>query len=144
MSELDAIAAHRKALERVIEVRKARLKTRKQMLKSELHTRLTPQGIASRFPLTTLLVGFSVGWFAGRTFRALITPQTPYTPQRQSPPNRTRTSSPVIQTLKEIAFQTLTNFALNKTREILVNHLNTSQRVQNNIANISNPSSVKP
>lgn len=114
MSDLEAIAAHRQALERTIEVRKARLKTRKNLLKSELHARLTPKGIVLRFPITTVVVAFGIGWVAGRATRALITLQSPYT-SSQATPRRSMTS-PLMQTLKEIALQTLTNVALNKTR----------------------------
>jgi len=143
MSEIDAIAAHRQALERTIEVRKARLKTRKQLLKSELHARLTPKGIVSRFPMTTVAIGFGVGWLAGRAIRALITPQPSYTKHPQAAPRRSQLASPLMQPLKEIALQTLTNFALNKTRDFLVSRLNVS-RTNNDVSNTPNPSRAKP
>ncbi len=142
MSEIDAIAAHRQALERTIEVRKARLKTRKQLLKSELHARLTPKGIVSRFPMTTLAIGFGVGWLAGRAIRTLITPQSPYN-SSQAAPRRSKIASPLMQTLKEIALQSLTNFVLNKTRDFLVSRLNVS-RTNNDVSNTPNPSRAKP
>lgn len=145
MSDLEAIAAHRQALERTIEVRKARLKTRKQLLKSELHARLTPKGIVSRFPITTVAIGFGIGWLAGRAIRALITPQPSYTKHPQAAPRRSQLASPLMQTLKEIALQTLTNFALNKTRDFLVSRLNVFRT--NNDSDSSNtpkPSRAKP
>ncbi len=144
MSDLEAIAAHRKALERTIDVRKARLKTRKQLLKSELHARLTPKGIVSRFPITTLTIAAGIGWLMGRAVRALITPPPSYTKAAQASPRRSQTPSPVIQTLKEIAFQTLTNFALNKTRDFLVNRLNLSHTPKSDFSNIPKPSRAEP
>jgi len=138
MSDLEAIAAHRQALERTIEVRKARLKTRKNLLKSELHARLTPKGIVLRFPITTVVVAFGIGWVAGRTTRALITLQSPYT-SSQATPRRSMTS-PLMQTLKEIALQTLTNVALNKTREFLVSRMNRSCAQRDDFPHISKPS----
>ncbi len=144
MSETEAIDAHRKALERTIAVRKARLKTRKQLLKSELHARLTPKGIVSRFPITTLLIATGIGWLMGRAVRALITPQPSYTKAALASPRRPQTPSPVIQTLKDIAFQTLTNFLLNKTRNFLVNRLNVSHTPKNDFSNIPKPSRAEP
>ncbi len=143
MSDSEAIAAYRQALERTIEVRKARLKTRKQLLKSELHARLTPKGIASRFPITTVAIALGIGWIAGRAIRALITPQSPYTKHPQASPRRSQLASPVMQTLKEIALQSLTNFALNKTRDFLVSRLNVS-RSNNDFSNTPKPSRAKP
>ncbi|MFN3344244.1 MAG: hypothetical protein ACK4XY_01365 [Chloroherpetonaceae bacterium] len=147
MSDSEEISAYRKALARTIEVRKARLKTRKQVLKSELHARLTPKGLVSRFPITIMVAALGTGWFVGRAFRLLITsPSSPPIEQTQSPSSRSRTSSPLTQALKEIAFQTLTNVALNKTREILVRYLSASgtSPVRNNHTNTSKPASVKP
>ncbi|MFQ3596916.1 MAG: hypothetical protein SNJ55_00020 [Chloroherpetonaceae bacterium] len=148
MSESESIDAYRQALERTIAVRKARLKSRKQMLKSELNARLTPKGIVSRFPVTTMAIAVGIGWLTGRVVRALVAPEVPRSIKKavQIAPSRSRASSPLIQSLKEIAFQALTNFALNKTREFLVSRLENvrTSRVQNNIANISKPSSAKP
>lgn len=149
MSDSEAIAARRQTLERTIAVRKARLKTRQQMLKSELDARLTLKGIVSRFPFTTLTIAVSVGWLAGRAVRALIASQNSHSIKKevQSAPSRSQASSPLIQALKEIAFQTLTNFALNKTRDFLVSrfeHSRTTTQAQNNITNISKPSNTKP
>lgn len=144
MSDSEEISAYRKALARTIEVRKARLKKRKQMLKSELHARLTPKGLVSRFPITIMAVALGTGWFIGRVFRLLIaSPSSPSVEQTQSPSSRSRTTSPLTQALKEIALQTLTNLALNKAREILVRYLSTSETspVRNNHTNTS---SVKP
>lgn len=144
MSDLEAINAYRHALERIVAVRNARLKTRKQTLKSELQARLTPQGLVSRFPITALSVALGIGWFAGRLIGALITPPTPPTIQAQPLARRSRASSQMIQTLKDLAFQSLTNFVLNKSRDFLVNRLNESRslRVQTDTTNLSKPSSA--
>ncbi|MGQ9805228.1 MAG: hypothetical protein ACUVRP_04015 [Chlorobiales bacterium] len=129
MSDSEAINAYRQALERIISVRVARLKTRKQTLKSELNARLTPKGIVLRFPVTTLTIAAGIGWLAGRAIRALIAPQSSSPPLNRDDkeiriaPNRSRASSPLIQTLKETALQLLINFVLNKTRNFLVNRL---------------------
>ncbi len=147
MSDSEEIGAYRKALERTIEVRKARLKTRKQVLKSELHARLTPKGLVSRFPVTIMVAALGAGWFIGRAFRLLITStSSPPIERTQVPSSRPRTASPLMQAIKEIAFQTLTNFALNKTREFLVNRLNgfPITEVQNEVNNTSKPASTKP
>jgi hypothetical protein len=138
MSDLEAIAAHRQALERTIEVRKARLKTQKNRLKSELHARLTPKGIVLRFPITTVVVAFGIGWVAGRATRALITLQSPYTSSQATP--RRSMISPLMQTLKEIALQTLTNVVLNKTREFLVSRMNRSCAQRDDFPHISKSS----
>ncbi len=148
-SDSESIEAYRQALERTIAVRKARLKSRKQFLKSELNARLTPKGIVSRFPMTTLTVAVGIGWLTGRVVRALLAPEVPHSIKKEAQlaPSRSRASSPLIQMLKEIAFQTLTNFALNKTREFLVSRLENSRtmtRVHNNMTNISKPARAKP
>ncbi len=125
MSVLEAIAVHRQALERTIQIRKGRLKMRQQRLKAELQARLTPQGLATQFPITTLFVGFGVGWLIGRAVRALISGHRLPSLQPQNPTvkcPRLRAQSPVIQTLKDIALQTLTRLALNKMREFFVTH----------------------
>ncbi len=147
MSDSEEISAYRKALVRTIEVRKARLKTRKQVLKSELHARLTPKGLVSRFPVTIMVAALGTGWFIGRAFRLLITsPSSPPIERTQVPPSRPRMASPLIQAIKEIAFQTLTNFALNKTREFLVSRLSgfPITEVQNEVSNTSKPAGTKP
>lgn len=129
MSDSEAINAYRQALERIVSVRVARLKTHKQTLKSELNARLTPMGIVSRFPVTTLTIAAGIGWLAGRAIRALIAPQTSSNPLNRGDkemciaPNRSRASSQLIQTLKETALQLLINFVLNKTRNFLVSRL---------------------
>ncbi len=147
MSESESIDAYRQALERTIAVRKARLKSRKQMLKSELNARLTPKGIVSRFPVTTLTIAVGIGWLVGRVVRTLIAPPTPRSTKTdaQIAPSRSRVPSPLIQSLKEIAFQALTNFALNKTRDFLVSRLENvrTTRLQNDMTNISKSSSAK-
>lgn len=147
MSDSEEISAYRRALERTIQVRKARLKTRKQVLKSELHARLTPKGLVSRFPVTIMVAAVGTGWFIGRAFRLLITsPSSPPIERTQVPSSRSRTASPLMQALKEIAFQTLTNFVLNKTREFLVSRLSSfpTIKVHSEFNNISKSASAKP
>lgn len=127
MSDLQALERQRRELERVIEVRKARLKTRAQTLKRELQERFSPKGIASRFPLATLGLALGAGWLLGRAVGASLSAR----PSNDAPQPQPAASSPLAsllwEPLKELAVQTLLNFALNKTRDFLVNR---STRVQ--------------
>lgn len=144
MSDSEAIDAYRQTLERTIEARKARLKTRNQTLKTELHKRLTPKGIMSRFPIATLAVAAGVGLILGRAIRAMSSPRPKRIIVRAETPTAnggSQNKSRLAETLKEMAFQALAEFALNKTRAFLVSQFSrASERPsQKKFANIAKP-----
>lgn len=129
MSELDELERRRRELERIAEVRMARLKTRKRALKDALQARLALKGVVSRFPFATLALALGAGWLLGRAIGAALFPEKPNAARdsMSSSVRSSKSASLIWQPLKEFVLQALTNFALNKTREFLVNRFNRVQ-----------------
>lgn len=128
MKELEEIANRRKELERVAAFRRLRLSRRREDLRRELSARITPSGIIARHPLITFGILFGIGFIFGKVIVSAIP-----TPKNKtnfiSVEERSGERKPMLigVFLKDVAKEFLTNFFLNKMRQILTSRLNQFQ-----------------